>query len=1032
MASYLGNQSGAFNTAAMQIASGAQNELLSQLPLLQAEYEDRHRSRLRQGLSDTMDIVNLLLDMLTEDLDAELKNVIKAMVANAPRIALIKQGIKDGVYYDLDFSDDIVYAAKQAIALKRKGMKVAEFVNQVSLFEGPTNVQREILAAFEKYNRSAKKINMFIRFISDAVIAAGNPDQIAMFDNIAPTKNDIIETVLRRMRYELEGVIEGQTVMPVLQTEYEGSAETVRTDATEGAESVEVTAKELQTEPVANTQSEPQAVSIDTSKYGRSGKAAFKKWSQNEYINADLTKPENEYTQKWIQLFDKYYNLGRENKPMPLTFEQGELEAEFPPFILDEIYRAGKADYEAQQKKEAKKAEKEKKQKSKYGRAGTIAYNKEIKKSSIPEGSEDEADFREFFEKFYYAGVEGKAMPVANMHPEKAREFYNAGKKDAATKEKETKVEINQEKGGAIEGDTPAAKIAEWVKQKLSSGERFTFADLTKIANEAFGGTQAEGKYIAKDAYDAMELGINKYLLKQTDIDFTVDSAEQVKENVQKLRDLLDLIPTQTRMSEEQLQYQQFSTPPNIAYIVSWLANINENDVVLEPSAGIGGLAIFAKANGAKVIVNELSDRRLALLKNLQFDEYFNENAEQINNILGDKVKPTVVIMNPPFSATAGRMGDKRSTKFAKAHIEQALKILQPGGRLVAIVGQGMSSDSSTFRDWWSNIEKEYNVRANVGVYSKDQSGRIKHTDEYKKYGTTYGIQIIVIDKTGPTTSDVITANEPSLENIIDLLEGIRNDIGQRGTVQLGEAEQKTSKPVSEKGTGKSESGDMGELSPSVTGDVGSVSSVRADNGTSQVGTGSDTGRNAGYSEQESVQVADNTVRGGHSERSGRRDTRGQTDTDIRGSRGELEREPSVAVTDRRIKTEIKSESELEKELAEIEKESNAVYSKYIPQKVKIEGAKEHPSELVESAAMSAVAPPDPTYSPNLPENVIRDGLLSLPQLESVIYAGQAHSNILPDGTRKGFFIGDGTGVGKGRTIAGIIMDNFRHFKLQV
>ena len=69
----------------------------------------------------------------------------------------------------------------------------------------------------------------------------------------------------------------------------------------------------------------------------------------------------------------------------------------------------------------------------------------------MPEGSEDEADFREFFEKFYYAGVEGKAMPVANMHPEKAREFYNAGKKDAATKEKETKVEINQEKGGIIE-----------------------------------------------------------------------------------------------------------------------------------------------------------------------------------------------------------------------------------------------------------------------------------------------------------------------------------------------------------------------------------------------------------------------------------------------------------------------------------------------------------------------------------------------------------------------------------------------------
>lgn len=70
MASYLGNQSGAFNTAAMQIASGAQNELLSQLPLLQAEYEDRHHSRLRQGLSDTMDIVNLLLGLEDRDIAA--------------------------------------------------------------------------------------------------------------------------------------------------------------------------------------------------------------------------------------------------------------------------------------------------------------------------------------------------------------------------------------------------------------------------------------------------------------------------------------------------------------------------------------------------------------------------------------------------------------------------------------------------------------------------------------------------------------------------------------------------------------------------------------------------------------------------------------------------------------------------------------------------------------------------------------------------------------------------------------------------
>lgn len=36
------------------------------------------------------------------------------------------------------------------------------------------------------------------------------------------------------------------------------------------------------------------------------------------------------------------------------------------------------------------------------------------------------------------------------------------------------------------------------------------------------------------------------------------------------------------------------------------------------------------------------------------------------------------------------------------------------------------------------------------------------------------------------------------------------------------------------------------------------------------------------------------------------------------------------------------------------------------------------------------------------------------------------HTQTLPDGSRGGFFIGDGAGVGKGRTIAGLILENWR------
>ncbi|MGH9904855.1 MAG: strawberry notch family protein, partial [Pyrinomonadaceae bacterium] len=69
--------------------------------------------------------------------------------------------------------------------------------------------------------------------------------------------------------------------------------------------------------------------------------------------------------------------------------------------------------------------------------------------------------------------------------------------------------------------------------------------------------------------------------------------------------------------------------------------------------------------------------------------------------------------------------------------------------------------------------------------------------------------------------------------------------------------------------------------------------------------------------------------------------------------------------------------------------------------------------------------PPDITYKPHLAPEIVNEGLLSDIQLERVIYAGQRHEQRLPDGSRAGFFVGDGTGVGKGRELAGIIADNW-------
>ncbi|CAK9823503.1 Protein strawberry notch homolog 1 [Anthophora retusa] len=98
-------------------------------------------------------------------------------------------------------------------------------------------------------------------------------------------------------------------------------------------------------------------------------------------------------------------------------------------------------------------------------------------------------------------------------------------------------------------------------------------------------------------------------------------------------------------------------------------------------------------------------------------------------------------------------------------------------------------------------------------------------------------------------------------------------------------------------------------------------------------------------------------------------------------------------------------------------------YADYMPTKLKL--GRKHPDPVVETASLSSVEPTDVWYKVSIPEETIRTGALSALQLESITYASQQHEHLLPDGTRAGFLIGDGAGVGKGRTIAGIIFENY-------
>jgi len=165
------------------------------------------------------------------------------------------------------------------------------------------------------------------------------------------------------------------------------------------------------------------------------------------------------------------------------------------------------------------------------------------------------------------------------------------------------------------------------------------------------------------------------------------------------LKPLQKRLPTQSWRSDSQITYQQFSTPASIAYLAAYLLNLGDKDTVLEPSCGTGSLAIWARVAGATVVTNEIDPRRRRLVEIIGF-EPTGHDAEFIDDLLPEDVIPNVVLANPPFSSSCGRV-DRNQSKFGFRHVESALRRLAPGGRFAIILGENGSPKTGSVRRFW-------------------------------------------------------------------------------------------------------------------------------------------------------------------------------------------------------------------------------------------------------------------------------------------------------------------------------------------
>ena len=141
---------------------------------------------------------------------------------------------------------------------------------------------------------------------------------------------------------------------------------------------------------------------------------------------------------------------------------------------------------------------------------------------------------------------------------------------------------------------SPLHRAAVALSEALARGHSLDARTLRPAMEAAFGGSDAAGAWNWKLAYDAAEAAVVLFLRQ-----FGRAMHARAASLPQMLERLAPLLPSQTRRSEESQALQQFSTPLPLGFVVATAAAMNPADIVLEPSAGTGLVAIFAELAGA-------------------------------------------------------------------------------------------------------------------------------------------------------------------------------------------------------------------------------------------------------------------------------------------------------------------------------------------------------------------------------------------------------------------------------------------------
>jgi hypothetical protein len=374
-----------------------------------------------------------------------------------------------------------------------------------------------------------------------------------------------------------------------------------------------------------------------------------------------------------------------------------------------------------------------------------------------------------------YIGMAGKYQDQGASSKKEVIAIESLEELDQETVVEEETEEAPEEAGGMdINNPSDKFEVAQNIAQFfINNGDFRDITQARKMISEMTGQEIRPGTRESKMADEAIEAGV---VMAARDI---VDAGRKDKltsaQIFDKLVDLYDRQPNLSGRSSTSVAEQAYSTPAPLAYVASELAGINKKTAVYEPTAGNGMLLIGASENN--IIANELNPDRFEMLSRiLEGSEIGNENALD-SNVKGADFD--VVIENPPFGKT-GNISD-----IDHAIAMHSLEGMKDDGKAVLILGGVQANTEEGRREGYRGKAKRefyYRLYNQYNVVDHFTAGG----NMYAKQGTTYPVDVIVIDGVGKSQRDLPAADLPELITSYEQLKEKLNDRmvsrGDRGT----------------------------------------------------------------------------------------------------------------------------------------------------------------------------------------------------------------------------------------------------------